>query len=322
MNGVPITIVGVAAEGFEGVEGGGSTDFWIPLQNRPELNAWGNPRGRWQNVHRNPTWWCLRLIGRLAPGVTRAQAVAQLQPVFQTAAYVGLGAPMEGEKPPILSLADAKSFPGYEQQYGNPLRMLMAMVGLVLLIALTNVVMLLMARNAARQREFSLRQALGAGRGELLRQLLTESLILVSAGGALAWGFAEMATRLLGNWAQIESSLAPDRTVLLFTLGVLAIAALLFGLAPMRVALAGGAELALEDFGGDIQYGCRQIAHRQNHCGSADGAVRGAAGGRRTADSHPAQSGEHLIGHAGRWPGGLRRETQYPVDSRGYVPST
>jgi predicted permease len=119
-------------------------------------------------------------------------------------------------------------------------------VGFVLLIALANVVMLLMARNAARQREFSIRQALGAGRLELLRQLLIESAILVASGGALAWGFAELAARLLGKWAQIESNLAPDRTVLLFTLGVLAVAALLFGLAPLRVALAGGAELALK----------------------------------------------------------------------------
>src|SRR5271155_4281123 len=97
--------------------------------------------------------------------------------------------------------------------YGKPLRMLMAMVGLVLLISLTNVVMLLMARNSTRQREFSLRLALGARRGELLRQLLTESLLLVTVGGALAWGFAEFATRTLGRWATIDSSLAPDRTV-------------------------------------------------------------------------------------------------------------
>jgi predicted permease len=246
VNGVAITIVGVAAQGFEGVEAGGSTDFWIPMQNRPELNAWGNPVDDGKIYSTNPTWWCLRLIGRLAPGVTRTQAVAQLQPVFQRAAYIGLGAPMQGEKPPVLSVIDAKNFPGYDERYGNPLRIMMAMVGLVLLIAMTNVVMLLMARNAARQREFSVRQALGAGRGELLRQLLAESLILVSAGGALAWGFAEMATRLLGSWAQIESSLAPDRTVLLFTLGVLFLAAVLFGLAPLRVALAGGAELALK----------------------------------------------------------------------------
>jgi predicted permease len=188
----------------------------------------------------------MRLIGRLAAGVTRSQAVAQLQPVFQSAAYTGLGTREAGEKPPVLSVVDAKSFPGYEEQYGKPLRILMAMVGLVLLIALSNVVMLLMARNAARQREFSLRLALGAGRGDLLRQLLTESVLLVAAGGALAWGFAVMATRMLGSWAQIESSLAPDKTVLAFTFGLLVIAAVLFGLAPFRVALAGGAELALK----------------------------------------------------------------------------
>jgi predicted permease len=106
--------------------------------------------------------------------------------------------------------------------------------------------MLLMARNAGRQREFAVRQALGAGRGELFLQLLTESALLVAGGGVLAWCFAQMATRLLGKWAQIESSLAPDKTVLLFTLGVLVVSALLFGLAPMRAALAGGAEQALK----------------------------------------------------------------------------
>jgi predicted permease len=247
VNGVPMTIVGVAAEGFEGVEGGGSTDFWIPLQSRPELNAWGNPPDEGKIYVNDPTWWCLRLIARLAPSVNRTQAIAQLQPAFQRAAYVGLGgSPMEGEKPPVLSFVDAKSFPGYDQQYGNPLRILTAMVGLVLLIAMANVVMLLMARNASRQREFSLRLALGAGRGEMFRQLLMESAILVTAGGALAWAFAEMASRLLGRWAQIETSLAPDRTVMLFTLAVLVLAALLFGLAPLRVALAGGAKLALK----------------------------------------------------------------------------
>ncbi|MGA3045567.1 MAG: ABC transporter permease [Terracidiphilus sp.] len=245
VNNVPMTIVGVAAKGFEGVEDGGSTDFWIPLQNRRELNAWGNPPDDGKLYISDPSWWCLQMIGRIAPGVTRAQAIAQLQPVFQKASYVGLGSPMQGEKPPVLSLVSAKGFHGYDRMYGNPLRILMAMVGLVLLIALSNVVMLLLARNASRQREFSVRQALGAGRVELLRQLLTESVILVTAGGALAWGFAVMATRLLGNWAKIESSLAPDNTVLLFTLGVLAFAGLLFGLSPLRVALAGGAQLAL-----------------------------------------------------------------------------
>ncbi len=113
-----MTIVGVSAQGFEGVEDGGSTDFWIPLQNRRELNAWGNPPDDGKLYMADQTWWCLRLIGRLAPGVSRTQAVAQLQPVFQTAAFIGLGgSPMKGEKPPVLSMVEAKGFPGLDMQY-------------------------------------------------------------------------------------------------------------------------------------------------------------------------------------------------------------
>src|SRR6266849_5085310 len=170
VNGVPLTIAGIAGEGFEGADAGSSTDFWIPLQSREELNAWGNPLEDGKTYRENATWWCLRMLGRLATGVTKAQAVAQLQSTFQTAAYIGLGNPEPGEKRPVLSFQDAKSFPGYDEQYGKPLRMLMAMVGLVLLIALSDVAMLLMARNTTRQREFSLRLALGAGRRELFRE--------------------------------------------------------------------------------------------------------------------------------------------------------
>jgi predicted permease len=246
VNGVPITIVGVSAEGFEGLEAGGSTDFWIPLQSRAELNAWGNPPEDGKTYISNPTWWCLRLVGRLAPGVSKAQAAVQLQPLFQTAGYIGLGSPLPGEKRPTLSLLEAKSFPGYDAQYGRPLRMMMTMVGFVLLIALSNVAMLLMARNATRQREFSLRVALGSGRWELFRQLLTESLLLVSAGGIAAWLFANAATKALGEWAQIESTLAPDYRVLGFTLIILVLATLLLGVAPLRGALAAGPGLVLK----------------------------------------------------------------------------
>jgi predicted permease len=246
VKGIPFSIVGVAAEGFEGTEAGYSMDFWIPLQSRPELNAWGNPTELGKAYMENPAWWCLRLLGRLAPGVNQSQAVAQLQTAFQSAAYVGLGGPEPGEPRPTLSLQEAKNFPGYDEQYGKPLRMLMGMVGLVLLIALSNVAMLLLARNATRQREFSLRMAVGAQRNQLFRQLLTESMLLVALGGGLAWIFAISATQALGAWARIESSLVPDRTVLLFTLAVLVVAALLFGLAPLRPALAAGPGLVLK----------------------------------------------------------------------------
>jgi predicted permease len=246
VNGVSFTIVGIASGGFEGLETGRSTDFWIPLQSRPELNAWGNPPDNGRTYMENPTWWCLRLVGRLAPGASRAQAAAQLQPAFQEAAYIGLGTPAQGEQVPTISLLEAKGFPGYAEEYGKPLRMLMGLVGLVLLIALTNVVMLLLARNAARQREFSMRLALGAGRTDLLRQLLTESVLLVSVSGCVAWVFAMFATRALGTWAQFEASLAPDATVLRFAMIVLTLAMLLFGIAPLRLAFNAGPTLALK----------------------------------------------------------------------------
>lgn len=246
VHGLPFTIIGVAAQGFEGLEQGGSTDFWIPLQSRLELNAWGNPEDNGRTYIANPTWWCLRLIARLNPGVSKAQAIAQLQPAFQQAAYIGLSNPKPGERKPGLTFADVRGLPGHTEQYEKPLWLLMGMVALVLLIALTNVIMLLLARNATRRREFSMRLALGAGRRDLLRQLLAESLLLVSLGGLLAWFFAIFATRALGSWAHIESSLAPNQTVLLFTLGVLVVAAILFALAPLRIAFSSQPSLTLK----------------------------------------------------------------------------
>jgi predicted permease len=122
----------------------------------------------------------------------------------------------------------------------------MAMVGLVLVIACSNVAMLLVARNTARQREFSLRLALGAGRFQLFRQLLTESLVLVAAGTALGWLFAIWATEALVAWAALDFNVSPDHTVLAFTLTLSVLAALLFGLAPLRNAVRGSPGLALK----------------------------------------------------------------------------
>jgi len=246
VKGVPFTIMGIAAQGFEGTEPGASIDFWIPLQSRKELNAWGMSADDGKTYLNRPEWWCLRMIGRLAPSISKQQAIAQLQPVFQSAAYIGIGSPEAGEKPPVLSFQDAKSFPGMDDYYGKPLKVLMSMVSLVLLIAISNVVMLLLARNATRQREFSLRLALGAGRSELFHQLLAESALLVALGGALAWLFAVTATKALAAWSQIETTLAPDLTVLLFTLGILIAVALIFGLAPLRTVFATGPGLVLK----------------------------------------------------------------------------
>jgi predicted permease len=250
VKGVPLTIVGVAAEGFAGLRrGAGDTDFWVPMQDRVELNAWGDSGDAGRTYFGLPKWWCLLLTARLAPGVTPEQALARIQPLFQAKAYEPVGPPKPGTEKVYLTLTPAKGLDAYTGDYKQPLYLLMALVGLVLFIACANVAMLLVARNQARQREFSVRLAIGAGRMDLFRQLLTESILLVVGGGILAWVFAVPATKALAAWARLDSSLQPDHTVLLFTLGVLVVAALAFGLAPLTDALRVPAGLALKSAG-------------------------------------------------------------------------
>lgn len=237
IKGVPFTIVGVAAPHFYGVESGGvSTDIWVPMQNRPELNAWGVPAGA-HTLYDAPNWWAMMLMARLRPGVTPQRALAQANPVFVHAAYetVAKNIPRGGQKLE-LRMTPARGLGTASGGYQDPLRVLMGMVALVLVIACVNIVMLLVARNSMREREFALRMALGAGRAPLFRQLLAESVLLVAAGALLGWYFAVQATSLLAAWSGLHVSLAPDKTVLIFTLAVSAAAALLFGLAPLRVA--------------------------------------------------------------------------------------
>ncbi|HET9307846.1 MAG TPA: ABC transporter permease [Candidatus Sulfotelmatobacter sp.] len=233
---VPLTIIGISAPGFYGVEPGASTDFWIPLQSRPELNAWGESAAS-DSVFGAPKWWCLQMMARLRENITPAQAEANLESTFGAAAKIGIGNIDPKKWKPVLDFDPAKGIQNYKQQYRDQVHILMGLVLLVLLIACTNVSLLLMARNEARQREYSLKMAIGADSLHVFRQLLTESSLLVAAGAALGWIFAVFATRALAAWSQIESGLSPDRNVLMFTLAVSALIALAFGLAPLWSAL-------------------------------------------------------------------------------------
>jgi predicted permease len=184
IKGVPFTIIGVAARGFLGVEPMTKTDIWVPLQNRLQLKPWGRSPQDPGSLYGSPDWWFLMMIGRLAPGVTMKQAQTELNSQFWRIAY--LGAQRDPKAPrPQLYFTSARGIEELRETYGEPLKFLMAMVGLVLVIACSNVAMLLVTRNAVREREFSVRLALGAGRLRLFRQLLTEGLLLVAAGGAL-----------------------------------------------------------------------------------------------------------------------------------------
>jgi len=241
---VPFTVIGVASPAFVGLDQD-AADLWIPFQDRAELRPWGRARGS-TGLYHSPNWWFIMLMGRLAPGVTEQQALARATPTFQTAAYSALGQPKEKEELPKLFFTSAKGIAGAKDSYDLPLKVLMGMVLLVLAIACANVSMLLVARNAARQREFSLRMALGGSRTDLFQQLLTESLVLVTAGAGLGWLFANWATRALAAWSQMTVSLAPDSSVVLFTLAVSLTAALVFGLAPLRSVLRVPIGLALK----------------------------------------------------------------------------
>ncbi|MGH9521576.1 MAG: ABC transporter permease [Terriglobales bacterium] len=245
VKGVPFTIIGVTAPGFSGLDEENATDLWIPFQVGDAIRPWGASLTSKDTLY-GARWWFLLTVGRLQPGVTRGQAEARLNPLFQTAAVEDLPADDRDSKPPTLTLSDTRGLPGLKENYEQPLRVLMGMVGLVLVIACGNVAMLLIARNAARQREFSLRMALGGRRTRLFRQLLTESMLLVVSGALLGWLFALWATHALASWALLDRSLSPDLNVLLFTVGVSLVAGLVFGLAPLRSAVRVPIGLALK----------------------------------------------------------------------------
>lgn len=232
VKGIPFTIVGVAARGFPGVEPGEITDFWIPLQRLSKLSPWG---ASGVSLYGSPDWWCLRLIARLAPGVTPQLAVAQVTPVLRAAAFADLKSSTSEQEKLKLVLAPARGLAGVGDYDPQPVRILMALVVLVLVIACSNVALLIVARNAARQHDFSLRMALGASRRSVLRQLFAESALLVFAGASLGWLFALLATRALATWGHIKTGLAPDHSVLFFTTAISILATLVFSLAPLRI---------------------------------------------------------------------------------------
>ena len=230
IKGVPFTVVGVTARGFNGIEPAVATDFWIPLQKRAELHAWGLPD---DSLYGSQRWWSLRMMARLRSGVSPMRAQQELSGTFAAVVKQTIGDVDPKEWKPVLDFAPARGIGGYNEEYRTPVEILMGLVALVLLIACTNVAMMLQARNSVRQHEFSLRMAIGASHANIFRQLLCESLLLVGAGAALGWLFAVSATRMLASWSGIETGLSPDLTVLLFTLLVSVLAAIVFGLVPL-----------------------------------------------------------------------------------------
>jgi len=234
------SIVGVAPPEFFGTEVGDAPDIWIPLS---MMNAvppqWGSYTNRYAES--------LYVFGRLKPGVSAEQAGTEVNLLYQQTLRDLLdgfrgGTPKQVHAArlpkihvPLTSMAAGLSY--VRREFSKPLTILMAVVALVLLIACANIANLLLARSTTRVREFAVRQALGAGRMRIARQLLTESLVLAAAGGALGVAFAGAASRLLLRMASQGPETMPlnvsiNSSLLLFALAVTVATALLFGTVP------------------------------------------------------------------------------------------
>ncbi|MGH9451104.1 MAG: ABC transporter permease, partial [Terriglobia bacterium] len=233
---VPFTIVGVAPPEFFGVEPGTRLEIWVPITTAHAiLPDWGDP-GQSLFAERN-NWWVL-IMGRLKPGVTGQQARAAMSVLFTQSMTTGLNPTPKSQLLPQLETSSAsKGLNELRKEFSKPLWILMALVGLVLLIACANVANLLLAKSAARQKEIAVRLAIGASRLRLIRQLLTESVLLAAMGGACGillafWGTHILLALIASGRESLFLDVHPDGMILAFTAAVSLVTGILFGLAP------------------------------------------------------------------------------------------
>lgn len=231
-NNYPLTVIGIAPPDFFGDTVGDTQDGWIPVTMQAEMLP-GRP---WLKTY-GASW--LHIIARLKPGVSMSQAHANLNLVLQQLVTGPLRSKFSGLDQNTLNnlhfdVSDGgRGFSAIRGKYQTPLIMLMAMAGLVLLIACVNVANLLLARALKQQREIAIRLAIGASRKRIIRQLLVQSVLMALAGGALGLVVAQVGVQQLlplsrARYTQVDL----DVSVLLFTMGMSLLAGVLFGLAP------------------------------------------------------------------------------------------